>query len=1039
MRRLLLVFSMLLIWISSYGFEPHFMNKPVVSPDGNNVCFVYENNLWTVSSKGGAAKRLTNIDGYINYPIYSPDGKNIAFNCTKDGIYAAYMIPADGGKAEKITDESVNLIDWYSKGKKLLVTKWEYDLGRTFYTLDLDGKRPVSMNKIGDNISDLSNDDSKIVFSRYGYPEREEYTGSMNGDLYLYNLDNKEYTQLTNTELTERYPKFSSDSKYVYYAYSDGDNFQLYRSELDDFNKRERLTSFDKWSVRNLSKARNVDFFVFELFDELWSYDSSTGKSEKINIDIKEDLYNDFNHHLTVRNEASNFRVSKNGKITVFSYRYDLFAVPTEGGDVIQLTKNQNGIGTFELLNDNKTILFTSLEDGTWKLFKLAIDNPDKIEKLKWSEDKWIEGLDKQNDDVIITYSEWIGSDKKAIYDKDGNISVLSDNVTYSNVTIDPNRDYAFYSTVSPENYTHHLVAWDFDKEKEIPLLNYDMWGGETVLSPDNKTLFINLNGEIKRIDLFERTDYDVKEDKWKKIFEELQKKDEKDDEDKDDKDKKDKKGKKDSDDDNKVEKIKLDPENIYYRMKNVVSGKEGYNSLFMVPNDSTVYFLNVKDKETTLWKCNFEGKSEKEIFNFGKNINSISYNKAEDAVYYLSDGRINKYEMKAKKTESVKFKFDYDYNEISLNKKAFEELWGTFGIRFYDHDMHGKNWKELYNLYQKYMEYSYNPEVLGTVGREMIGDINASHSEFSSRPSNERGGSEAAALGCVFDYTDRLKEGIKIKKVFEQSKLNKPNGIKPGDVLISIDSEKITENSSIQKMLLNKTGNKIKLVFDTENGNKEFEVKGMSFWKEWGMHYNNWVIERTKMVDEWSNGRIGYLHIEGMDWKSYRKFLHDLWAENIDKEALIIDVRNNGGGNTHNQLIEQLTIAGYALESNRTFGGKKVSTPVDIKSKPKALLMNENSFSDAEIFPQIFREMGLGKIIGVETSGYVIGTWEHELMDGSHMRLPGNGWFRKDGINMEGNGVKPDIPVRHTFEQIINDDDKQLKTAVDELLKELK
>jgi len=204
-------------------------------------------------------------------------------------------------------------------------------------------------------------------------------------------------------------------------------------------------------------------------------------------------------------------------------------------------------------------------------------------------------------------------------------------------------------------------------------------------------------------------------------------------------------------------------------------------------------------------------------------------------------------------------------------------------------------------------------------------------------------------------------------------------------------------------------------------------------------MYYDDWVSERSDKVEKYSNGRIGYLHVRSMDNSSYRRFFQDLFAENFDKEALIVDVRNNGGGNISDDLIEVLTKKKYAISSSRQFGAKKVSAPGNIWDKPIVLLIDENSMSDAEIFPIIFKELNVGKIIGMPTSGYVIGTYGRDLMDGSSMRLPSEGWYRLNGVNMEGNGAVPDIEVPQSFKQILADDDVQLKRAVEELIDDLK
>jgi len=175
------------------------------------------------------------------------------------------------------------------------------------------------------------------------------------------------------------------------------------------------------------------------------------------------------------------------------------------------------------------------------------------------------------------------------------------------------------------------------------------------------------------------------------------------------------------------------------------------------------------------------------------------------------------------------------------------------------------------------------------------------------------------------------------------------------------------------------------------------------------------------------------------MDRESLARFKEDLFAKNYYTKALIIDVRGNGGGNIHDELIEILTKKQYAFTQSRYSDETPVAFPSNTYEKPIVLLIDEGSFSDAEIFPILFKHMKLGTIIGMPTSGSVIGTGSVSFMDGSSMRMPSNGWYTMDNTNMEGTGAKPDILIPHTIDDIIKDNDKQLARAIEELNKLIK
>jgi tricorn protease len=196
---------------------------------------------------------------------------------------------------------------------------------------------------------------------------------------------------------------------------------------------------------------------------------------------------------------------------------------------------------------------------------------------------------------------------------------------------------------------------------------------------------------------------------------------------------------------------------------------------------------------------------------------------------------------------------------------------------------------------------------------------------------------------------------------------------------------------------------------------------------------YEQWVEDNRTIVDKLSNGKVGYLHIQSMNGPSLEKFRRELFASNLDKPGLIIDVRFNGGGNIHEQLFDILDQRVFGLNGHR--GGEPVRQPALSYTGKIVVMMNAHSYSDAEIFPHIMQEMGLAKLVGEATGGNVIGTYDFPLLDGSTLRLPSWGWWLNNGTDMEGNGAQPDISVIFDPEQAAKGQDNQLEAAVEALL----
>jgi tricorn protease len=399
MKHYLLVLCAIFVGLL-YAYEPFFMDEPTISPDGERVTFVYVNNLWEVSFQGGTARRLTSGDDDITRPLYSPDGQWIVFRSNRDGRPKLYKIPVTGGLAELISHEEVLLRDWYADGKSMLVSKAFAGELFTYLKMDLDGSRPNEIAQAYGSFATISNDGKKLVFNltgiydTWGDPFRPAYQGSINGNLWLYDTDTKKFSQITNTPFTEGYPRFSrTKPDRLYFTASDGNVFNICYidiasppmfsppvegagggSELGGAGITQ-LTHFTDWSARNLSIACQNDRMVFELFNEIWSYDPNTKQANKIKIDIAEDNLPQSTVYETLQNEISQFYVSDNNKLLVFAAKFDLFAMPLNGSQVKQLTFNQKGVKDICIMNDNETIYYVSQVQGIPKLFSLSLQS----------------------------------------------------------------------------------------------------------------------------------------------------------------------------------------------------------------------------------------------------------------------------------------------------------------------------------------------------------------------------------------------------------------------------------------------------------------------------------------------------------------------------------------------------------------------------------------------------------------------------------------------------------------------------------------
>jgi tricorn protease len=319
-----------------------------------------------------------------------------------------------------------------------------------------------------------------------------------------------------------------------------------------------------------------------------------------------------------------------------------------------------------------------------------------------------------------------------------------------------------------------------------------------------------------------------------------------------------------------------------------------------------------------------------------------------------------------------------------------------------------------------------------------MIGELNASHLGIYGGPGGQSG-PETACLGIIADPKHR-GPGLRIADVMPDSPADKPNSkLAVGEYILTVDGQEVSNTEHFDELLTGRIGERVKLTVNGEpkaEGAREVSIKPISWGAYGGLRYEQWVRDNRDMVRRLSDGRAYYAHIAGMNSDSLDRFQREVFGPGQRCQALLIDVRNNGGGYTHDSVLEMLTKSVHGWTASR--GAPLRASPGEQFDGPKALLINEHSASDAEIFPNGFRQKALGPIVGRPTAGAVIGTFDLDLVDGSRFRVPVAGWWTLDGADLENMGVKPDFDVPYPYEAYRDGRDPQIRRAVELLLEAL-
>jgi tricorn protease len=382
--------------------------------------------------------------------------------------------------------------------------------------------------------------------------------------------------------------------------------------------------------------------------------------------------------------------------------------------------------------------------------------------------------------------------------------------------------------------------------------------------------------------------------------------------------------------------------------------------------------------------------------------------------------------------------------DRVAERRQVFEEAWRVMKNRFYDPKMHGVNWAAAKDTYEPLLAHVADPDELHNVIMEMIGELNASHTGISGGgtlpgepPAPERIQTRYPGFDLVPDVSGYYRVAAIARKGPADHEYVK---LAAGNFVLSVNGKELKTSDNYWQLFNILPGRKLEFAINSKpsvEGSWTVELEPLSAQAMGNLEYDLWVENRKQMVEKLSNGEIGYLHIKAMDAPSLQKFQEDL-IDNRGKKALIIDERFNGGGGIDQEL---LAILNQRKQYQMTRGRDSVDVPRPVHTfyGPMAVLQNERSASDAEMFPDGFRALGLGKIIGVPTMGAVIGTGAFNLLDGSQIRTPGSGVYTARGENMENYGVQPDIWVDNGPTDFLSGHDRQVEKAIEVLRSEMK
>jgi tricorn protease len=1043
---------------------------------GDRVVFTYGGDLWTAPASGGTATRLTAHPGVELFAKFSPDGNWIAFTGQYDGDEQVYVIPATGGEPKQLTfypargpltprwgyDNQV--YGWTNDGKSIvfrsLRDSWALPIAR-LYTVPVTGgpAEPLPMPEAGSGA--FSPDGAKMVYSPQSRDFRSEkrYSGGQANKLYVFDLKTLDAKLISDNPRPNRDPMWIGNA--IYFDSDRDGHFNLYSYDVGS-GATTQLTKHKPWDVRWPSADREGRI-VYELDGELHVLDTRAKKDTAISIAVPDDGLNRRPSHISVANLIENFSLSPKGERVLFGARGDIFTAPIEKGQTRNLTHSSGAHDKWPRWSpDGSRIAYISDQSGEEEVWVAAQDGSSAPEQLttggkafryapEWAPDgKRIAFSDKDGKIFVLTLADRkltqivdtpFGQIRDYAWSPRGNHLAFSmaSNTDFRSIYIWSASD-GQVRKITDELFNAYDPAWD-------PQGNYLYYLSDREFAPQISGIEFNFASN-RSIGIFalalrkdaknpfppESDEVTVTKDQPEKPKEPEKKEAEP----------------------KPAAELVIDFDGLGSRVTRVpieannyggLSAKTGHLLYFV---GSPFYYGRQSDRPTSLRIYSIKDRKETTL---AEDVRG--YALSDDGSKVLVAGPGPSFSLYDATPQGDKSKKPVSTAGLAMDRvpveewnQIFNEVWRRYRDFFYVPNMHGYDWEALREQYRPLLKYVAHRSDLNYVIHEMIAELTVQHAYVEGGdiplPSRPR----VALAGARFEL-DQKAGRFKIAKIFQgqneeeiyRSPLTEVGvNVSVGDYVLAINGEELTAKDDPYRLLKNKTDAPVQLTINKEptvSGARTVTYRPIT--DESNLIYLAWVNGNRRKVSEMTGGRVGYIHIPDMGAAGIREFIKWYYPQ-IRREGLVVDVRANGGGNVSQMLIERVRRKLLALGYSRTFD-EATTYPGSTFVGPMAAILNENSASDGDIFPAMFREAGLGPLIGKRSWGGVVGISSRgPLIDGGSIFVPEFGFANTAGQwIIEGHGVDPDIEVENDPKSEIEGRDPQLERAVAEVMKKLR
>ena len=1059
-------------------------SEPGLSPDGSEIAFVSAGDIWTVPARGGDARLLVSNGADESRPLYSPDGTRIAFVSTRTGNGDIYVLTLATGQLQRITydDQAEQLDSWSRDGKWLYFSSGRSDISGMSdeFRVHSDGGTPMAVagdryaaefwgapSPDGNTLAITARGVSRGQWWRKGHSHLDESEIDLVRDVH----GTPAYTPIVAPAAKNGWPMWSPDGATIYFVSDRSGAANLWAQTAAPNATPRQLTTFADGRVIWPSISANGQAIVFERGFGIWRYDIGTQKAAAVSITLHGSPAAAGTEHRTFTNGIQRFALSPDGKKVAFIVHGEVFAASSrDGGNAIRVTNTPAAEDQIEWAPDSRRLVYTSDRDGPRHLFSYDFTTNTETQLTRgassdvspeWSPDgahiaytrdaRELRVLDMPGrTDRLIATAElnrppFLGRSDMAFSPDSRWIAYTPDagprnfsNVQVVSVAGGESRPVSFLA-----NTSSNAIAWSRD-------------GTYILLSTGQRTEM----RQLARIDLIPRTPH-FREDQFHDLFREespriptpqtqqLPRREQR-------------VPTRDSSDTARAATTPSDSQGS--RRSGVKPAPKPTNIVFdrirdrlsLLPVEVDVFDVSISpDGKSALLTAGSAGQTNLYVYSLddlaktppvARQLTSSAGRKSDaqwspdgKEVFYLEAGRINSIAVESRVVHPLAVSAEMDVDFSQEKREVFAEAWSYLRDNFFNPKMNGVNWDAIRAEYAQRIEGAETPEQMRRILSLLVGELNSSHSGIGAQAPHPP---YAGRVGLGFDRDEYEQNGVfHITQVVPLSPAE-ISGIKVGEYLRSGDGTALTAQSNLQQLRAYTIGRRTALGVEATASGKvsDVAVLPVNTTTEKGLLYRAWVEQRRAYVEKASHGRLGYVHMYDMSQNALNQLYVDLDAENMKRDGVVIDVRNNNGGFVNVYAIDVLSRQPYLNMESRDRPVVSARTQLGQRSleRPTVLVTNQHTLSDGEDFTQGYRTLKLGKVVGEPTGGWIIFTSAATLIDGTTERLPSTRITSLDGKDMEMHPRPVDVDVTRPMGESYSGKDSQLDAAVATLLAQL-